>query len=78
MTSLSGSAGGLGDSVLLSVGRAQFEVILPLLTAASLAGMGAAVSLSTDSSLIVLARASLALHLDLLVRTLGELAGAPG
>ena len=40
MKSLSWLAGGLGDAVRPSVGHVQFELLLPLSTAAGAAGSG--------------------------------------
>ena len=64
--------------VLPFVGRARFEFILPLPTAAGVAGSGAAVSVSAGAEWAVSARTGKAGHLSHLRRTLGEKSGASG
>ena len=76
MTSLSGSASGLGDAVWPSIGCAQFEFLLLLPTAADMEGLGAAVSVSSRDAGAVLACAGKSGRSAPLVRTLGENAGA--
>ena len=61
-----------------SVGCEQFEFILPLPTAARVAGSGAAVSVSAGAAWAVSARAGKAECLDPLFRTLDENAGVSG
>ena len=60
----------------MSVGRAQFEFLLPLPTAAAVAGSGAAVSVSSGAAWVVLARAGRVGHSSPFGRTLDENYGA--
>ena len=55
-----------------------FEFLLPLLTAAGVAGLGAAASIIDGATWVVLECASKSGHLDPLVRAMGENAGAFG
>ena len=72
-SSLPCSAGRLGDTVSPSVGRLQFEFILPHMTAAGGAGSGVAVSVSAWA---VSARAGRAGHSSPLGIIMGENDGA--
>ena len=78
MTSLSGSEGVLGDAISPSIGWAQFEFLLTLLTTASVVVSVAELSVRTWYVWAVLARAGRSGHSAPLVRTLIENAGASG
>ena len=70
--SLSGSAVGLGDTFGPSVGHAQFQYLLPLLTASGVVVLGAAVLVSAWVAWSVSALAGKAGHYSPFVRTIGE------
>ena len=61
----------MGNAILPSVGRAQFEFILLLYTAAGVAVLGAAVLVSAWTAWEVLERASKSGHSDPLVWIMG-------
>ena len=62
----------------MSVGRAQFEFLLPIPTAAGVVGLGEAFSVSAGAACAVSACTGKAGHSSPLGRTLGENSGAFG
>ena len=76
--SLSGSAGGLGDMIGLSVDHTQLGFLLPLPIASGVAVLGTTVSVRTWTVWAVLARCGKADHSAPLARKLVENAIASG